>query len=85
MLLGRIKAKNQLTIPNELVVKLDLHQNDIVELCLEEDYIKITPVQVEPRYTPEELKAIDGIVEEEKKKGKVLKAGKDFEEYIRKI
>ena len=85
VLLGRIKAKNQLTIPNELVRKLDLKQNDIVELSLEEDYIKITPVQVEPRYTPEELKTIDEIVEEEKKKGKGLKAGKEFEEYIRKI
>ncbi len=85
MLLRRIKAKNQLTIPNELMKKLDLTQNDIVEVSLEDDYIKVTPVQVEPRYTPEELKAIDDIVEKEKKAGKRLKAGKKFEEYIRKI
>ena len=85
MLLRRIKAKNQLTIPNELMKKLDLTQNDIVEVSLEDDYIKVTPVQVEPRYTPEELKAVDDIVEKEKKAGKRLKAGKKFEEYIRKI
>ncbi len=65
--------------------KLDLTQNDIVEFSLEDDYIKVTPVQVEPRYTPDELKAIDDIVEKEKKAGKKFKAGKRFEEYIRKI
>ena len=85
MLLRRIKSKNQLTIPNELMKKLDLTQNDIVEFSLEENFIKVTPVQVESRYTPEELKAMDDIVEKEKKAGKRLKAGKKFEEYIRKI
>ena len=85
MLLRRIKSKNQLTIPNELMKKLDLTLNDIVEFSLEDDFIKVTPVQVEPRYTPEELKAMDDIVEEEKKAGKRLKAGKKFDEYIRKI
>ena len=85
MLLRRIKSKNQLTIPNELMKKLDLTQNDIVEFSLEENFINVTPVQVESRYTPEELKAMDDIVEKEKKAGKRLKAGKKFEEYIRKI
>ncbi len=85
MLLRRIKTKNQLTIPNELMKKLDLTQNDIVEFSLEDDYIKVTPVQVESRYTPEELKAMDDIVEKEKNEGKRLKAGKKFDEYIRKI
>ncbi len=85
MLLRRIKAKNQLTIPNELMKKLDLSQEDVVEFSLEEDYIKVTPVQVEPRYTPDELKAIDEIVEKEKEGGKKLKAGKVFDAYIGKI
>ncbi len=85
MLLRRIKSKNQLTIPNELMKKLDLTQNDIVEFSIEEDFIKVTPVQVESRYTPEELKAIDDIVEKEKQAGKRLKSGKKFGECIRKI
>ncbi len=74
-----------MTIPNELMKKLDLTHDDIVEFKLEEDYIKITPVQVEPRYTPEELKAIDEIVEKENKKGKKLKAGKEFKKYVKNI
>ncbi len=85
MLLRRIKSKNQLTIPHELMKKLELTQNDIVEFSLEADFIKITPVQVEPRYTPDELKAIDEIVKKEKSEGRKLKAGKEFEDYVGKI
>ena len=85
MLIGRIKAKNQLTIPNELMKKLKLAKDEILEFSLDENFIKVTPVQIEPRYSPDELKAIDNIVEKEKKNGKSLKAGKEFDTYIRKI
>jgi len=41
-------------------------------------------VKIEPRYTAEELKAIDHIVESEKGKAKVVKPGKEFSHYIKK-
>ena len=43
------------------------------------------PVKVEPRYTAEELRAIDHIVESEKSKAKVVKPGKEFTRYIKKV
>jgi len=47
--------------------------------------IKLIPVEVEPRYTAEELKAIDAIVASEKANGKQFKPGKDFAGYLKKI
>jgi len=42
-------------------------------------------VKIEPRYTAEELKAIDHIVENEKGKAKIVKPGKEFSRYIKKV
>ena len=44
--------------------------------------IIIIPVQVEPRYTPQELQAIDKIVADEKNEAKAFQVGKDFERAI---
>ena len=42
-------------------------------------------VKVAPRYTAEELKAIDQIVASKKGKAKVVKPGKEFSSYIKKV
>ena len=42
-------------------------------------------VKTEPRYIAEELKVIDHIVENEKGKAKVVKPGKEFSHYIKKV
>ena len=59
--------------------------DELFAVDVEDNYIKLIPVKVEPRYTTEELKAIDRIVENEKGKAKVLKPGKEFSRYIKKI
>ncbi|MEW6087636.1 MAG: AbrB/MazE/SpoVT family DNA-binding domain-containing protein [bacterium] len=83
MTITKLKIKNQVTIPNEIVNKLHLKLNELFAVDVEENYIKLTPVEIEPRYTPEELTNIDRIVDSEKAEAKVLKPGKEFSEYIK--
>lgn len=84
MTITKLKTKNQVTIPNEIVNKLHLKINELFAVDIEEDFIKLTPVEIESRYTPEELANIDRIVSMEKDKAKVLKPGREFLEYIKK-
>lgn len=73
MTITKLKAKNQLTIPNVIVKRLKLKPDELFTVDVENNFIKLTPVKVEPRYTNEELKAIDRIVEQEKGKARVFK------------
>lgn len=85
MTIIRLKSKNQLTIPSAIVKALRLKPDKLFAVAVESNFIKLTPVNVEPRYTEQELKAIDRAVERQKVKAKVLKPGKDFSGYIKKI
>jgi antitoxin component of MazEF toxin-antitoxin module len=85
MTITKLKAKNQITIPSAIVKRLHLKLDELFAVDVEGNFIKLIPVKVEPRYTAEELKAIDRIVENEKGKAKVLKPGKEFSHYIKKI
>ena len=85
MTITKLKAKNQVTLPNAIVKRLHLKPEELFAVDIEDNYIKLIPVEVEPRYTAEELKAIDRVVEKEKAKGKTFKAGKEFSAYIKKL
>lgn len=85
MTITKLKAKNQLTIPTAVVKRLRLKPDELFAIDVEENFIKLTPVKVEPRYASGELKAIDRIVDKEKSKGKALKAGPGFSAYRRRI
>lgn len=85
MTITKLKTKNQLTIPSEIVRRMNLKANELFAVDIEDNYIKLTPVEIEPRYTMEELKAVDRIVEVEKAKAKAIKPGKDLSEYIKGI
>lgn len=85
MTITKLKAKNQLTIPQEIVKRLHLKPDELFAIDVEDNFIKLIPVEVEPRYTVEELSAIDNLVSKEKTKGKAVKPGKDFSKYIKKI
>ena len=84
MTITRLKAKHQLTIPTEVVKKLHLKTNELFAVEVEGNFIKLTPVEMEPRYTPEELGAMDRLVAKEKHKAKVFQPGKEFSAYIKK-
>ncbi len=85
MTITRLKAKNQLTLPSAIVKRLHLKPHELFAIDVENNFIKLVPVKVEPKYTAEELKTIDKIVEKEKAKGKAVKAGKEFSHYIEKL
>jgi len=82
MILGKLKYKNQVTLPSKIVKLLGLKQDDAISFAIRNGQIIIIPVQVEPRYTPQELQAIDKIVSDEKKKAKTFQVGKGFERAI---
>ncbi|MBU0503129.1 MAG: hypothetical protein ABH882_04735 [Candidatus Omnitrophota bacterium] len=84
MTITKLKAKNQLTIPNAIVKRLKLRPDELFAVDIENNFIKLTPVNIEPRYTADELKAIDRIVEHEKNKAKLFKPGKEFSRYLKK-
>jgi bifunctional DNA-binding transcriptional regulator/antitoxin component of YhaV-PrlF toxin-antitoxin module len=85
MTITKLKQKNQVTIPQAIVKRLQLKEHELFMVDVEGNYIKLTPVKIEPRYKPQELRAIDHLVEKEKGKAKVFKSGEEFSGYIKKI
>ncbi|MFB3897141.1 MAG: hypothetical protein ACE14V_12640 [bacterium] len=85
MVVTKLKAKNQVTIPTEIVKRLALRTNELFTIEVEKNYIRLTPVEIEPRYTPEEIAAIDRIVEKEKKTARTVKPGKSFRKYLNQL
>lgn len=84
MTITKLKQKNQVTIPQEIVKRMFLKKDELFIVDVESNYIKLTPVKIEPRYTSQELRAIDHLVEKQKGKAKVFKAGEEFSGYIKK-
>jgi AbrB family looped-hinge helix DNA binding protein len=85
MTITKLKAKNQVTIPKEIMKRLHLHSQELFTVDVEDNYIKLTPVEIEPRYTVKELEAMDDIVDAQKGEAKVFKPGKEFSAYIKKL
>jgi len=85
MTITKLKAKNQLTIPSAIVKRLHLRVHELFAVDVEKNYIKLIPVEITPRYSQEDLAAIDHIVAKEKGKAKVMAAGKEFSRYVKKI
>ena len=55
-MLVELKTKSQVTIPKEIVEKLDLSKGDRFEIYEEEGKIVLVPVVVYPEYVMEDLK-----------------------------
>ena len=85
MTITKLKAKNQLTIPNSIIKRLGLKPNELFSIDVEGNYIKLVPVTMEPKYTAQELEAIDQIVSKEKGQAKSIKPGKEFSSYLKKL
>lgn len=83
MTITKLKAKNQLTIPQEIVKQMRLKPDELFAIKIEGNHIKLTPVDIEPRYSAETLAGIDKLAEKEKSKAKAYKPGKEFSDYIK--
>lgn len=49
MLIARLKARNQLTIPNQIVEALHLRLDQLFRVEIDGRSIKLVPVELEPR------------------------------------
>lgn len=85
MTITKLKAKNQLTIPREIVKQMKLRPDELFSIQIEDNYIKLVPVDIEPRYSAEALAGIDKVVEKEKAQGESLKPGEEFSARIQKL
>ncbi len=79
----KLKTKNQVTIPADIVKLMHLRNEELFSVEIEDNYIKLVPVDVQPRYTKKELMKINKLVEKEKSKSKTMKSGAEFREYIK--
>jgi hypothetical protein len=64
---------------------MGLKPNEFFSVNIEGNYIKLTPVDIEPKYTKEEFEAVDRLVEREKDEAKRIKPGKEFSGYLKKL
>ncbi len=65
----RVNARNDLHLPTEVLRCLNLSQERLFKAEVKGNALILIPVDLEPRYSTEELEGLDRIHEEEKKKG----------------
>lgn len=84
----KLRERSQLTLPAEIVKKLDLKTGDNLEITLEEDKIVIKPVVVIDRsqlwFWSKDWQAKEKEVEADIKSGRIHKA-KGFKDLIEKL
>jgi bifunctional DNA-binding transcriptional regulator/antitoxin component of YhaV-PrlF toxin-antitoxin module len=68
MTITRLKAKNQITLPQKVVKRLGLIKGELFHIEIEGNYLKLTPVEVLPKYSEKELKKADESIKKEKHK-----------------
>ena len=85
MTITRLKTKNQITLPKAIVKRLKLKKDELFQIDVEGNYLKLTPVEMMPKYSAKDLKAIDKIVKKEKRRAKSLKGSSELAAYIEKI
>lgn len=79
----KINARNDLHLPAELLRALNLGKERMVkgEVC--GNTLVLVPVDLEPRYSQEELEGLDRLHEDEKKKGWIrLTTKKDIDSLL---
>ena len=65
----KINARNDIHLPSEVLRSLNLGEDRIVKAQVSRNTLIIIPVDLEPRYTHEELEGLDKLHNQEKKKG----------------
>lgn len=65
----KVNARNDLHLPAELLRHLNLGKDRILKVEIRGNIATLIPVDIEPRYSSEELAGLDHLHEDEKKKG----------------
>lgn len=87
-MLTKLRDRSQITLPAQIVKKLNLKKGDNLEVVIEDDKIILKPVLVIDRsqawFWSKEWQQAEREVEEDIKAGRVYKA-KDVEDLIKKL
>ena len=79
----KINARNDLHLPSEVLKFLNLGEEKIIKATLRGNALILVPVDLEERYSHEELEGLDRLHAHEKKKGFVsLASHKDIEKLL---
>ena len=65
----RVNARNDLHLPSEVLRRLNLGEHRVVKAEVKGNALILIPVDLEPRYSPEELEGLDRLHEDQRKKG----------------
>lgn len=76
----KINARNDVHLPSDLLEHLNLGGDRIVKVEQRGNALLLVPVDLEPRYSKEELEGLDRLHQDQKKKGWVrLKSPQDID------
>ena len=79
----KINSRNDLHLPVEILRHLNLGKEKILRVDVRKNAIVLVPVDLDDRYSADELSGLDEIHSDEKKKGwKILKSDKDIENLL---
>ena len=79
----KVNARNDLHLPADVLKRLNLGADRLVKAEMKNSMLILMPVDLEPRYTAEELAGLDRLHDDEKKKGwKRLKTPADIDQLL---
>lgn len=80
----RMNARNDIHLPSDLVRQLNMGAEKIVKAEIKGNALILVPVDLEPRYSPEELEGLDRLHADQKKKGWIrLESEKDIDQLVK--
>ena len=80
----KVNARNDLHLTTEILKVLNLGEGRIVKAELKNNCLVLIPVDLDPRYSHEELDGLDKIHSSEKKKGwSKLSSSKDIDNLLK--
>jgi len=80
----KVNARNDIHLPAEVLRQLNLGGDRIVRGEIRGNALVLIPVDLDPRYSHQELEGLDRLHEEEKKKGWIpLKTSKDIDDLLK--
>ena len=79
----KLNARNDIHLPAEVLRILNLGDDKVLRAVIKNNALVLVPVDLEPRYSHNELTALDRLHSDEKKKGFIpLKSDEDIDELL---
>jgi antitoxin component of MazEF toxin-antitoxin module len=80
----KVNTRNDLHLPAALLRHLNLGDDRILKVEIKDNVVVLIPVDLEPRYSAEELEGLDRVHKDEKQKGWInLKNAKDIDSLLK--